>query len=271
LVFIKKVNLSMLKICTFNVNSIRSRKKLIINWLEHRNKDIDVLCFQELKVIEEDFPYEDFEKSGYKCEVFGQKAYNGVAICSKVPLENQKRGFGDERWDEQKRLVSARVGEINIINVYAPHGDLRGTDKFHYKLDWYEKFLSHLKENYSPDEKIVIVGDFNVAVEDRDVYDVEVLRDVIGTMEEERKAFKELLSWGLVDAFRALYPEKQQFTWWDYIGGAIWKDEGMRIDYILCTKPQVDKLKDVEVDLWPRRRRTPTPSDHTSLIGIFDG
>lgn len=259
----------MLKVSTFNVNSIRSRKDLILNWLEHRNKDIDILCFQEIKVVDSDFPYEDFEKLGYKCEVFGQKGYSGVAVCSKVPLEDQKKGFGDDYWDQQKRLISGRVSETSIINVYAPRGDLRGTEKFDYKLDWYQKLLSYLENSHTPDEKIIIVGDFNVAVEDRDVYDPEILRDCLGTMDEERIVFKKLLSWGLIDTFRSLYHEKQQFTWWDYIGGAIWRDEGMRLDYILCTKPLVDRLKDVEVDLWPRRRRTPTPSDHAPTIGTF--
>jgi len=260
-----------MKICTFNVNSIRARKDLVISWLEHRNNDIDILCFQEIKVIEDDFPREEFEKLGFQCNVFGQKGYSGIALCTKLSLEDEKKGFGDEYWDQQKRLVEGRVEETSIINIYAPHGDLRGTDKFQYKLDWYKQFISYLEKNHTPNERMAIVGDFNVAREDMDVYNPEILEDTTGTMDEERVVFKELLDWGLVDAFRSLYPEKQQFTWWDYIGGAIWKDQGMRIDYILCTKPLFERLNNVEVDLWTRKRRKPIPSDHAPVISTFGG
>jgi exodeoxyribonuclease-3 len=130
--------------------------------------------------------------------------------------------------------------------------------------------LALLEEHYSPQDSLIIVGDFNVAHHDLDVFDPEALRDAIGTMEEERKAFDALLNWGLVDTMRELDQEKQQFTWWDYIGGAIWRNEGMRLDYILCTSPLLDALREIEVDLWPRKRRKPTPSDHAPVIGIFD-
>jgi len=171
-----------------------------------------------------------------------------VCICSKLTLEEVRKGFGDEGFDRQKRLISARTGDIWFINVYAPHGDLRGTEKFHYKLAFYEKLLSYLKENHSPRERICMLGDFNVALEDRDVFDPELLRDTIGTMEEEREALRR----------------------WDYIGGMVWKNKGMRIDYILVTEPLRDKVKDVYVDLWARRRRSPKPSDHAPLVGVFE-
>lgn len=245
------------------------RKNLIINWLKHRNNDIDILCFQEIKVIEKEFPYQDFKKLGFKYEVWGQKGFNGVAICSKYPIENMHKGFRKEYWDEQKRIIIGQLNGVNIINVYTPHGDVKGTDKFYYKLDWYTEFLTYLSENYSPGKSIIIVGDFNVARHDMDIYDPQLLKDTIGTMPEERQAFEDLLEWGLVDTFRYIYPDKQQFTWWDYIGGAIWKDQGMRIDYILCARPLIHELKNVEVNLWPRRRRTPTPSDHAPVIVTF--
>ena len=256
---------NMVRICTFNVNSIKARIDLVLNWLEYRSNDLDMLCFQELKVADNDFPFREFERFGFSCEVYGQKGYNGVAICSKLPLESVRKGFGDEHWDYQKRIVRGKVLDINLINVYVPHGDLRGTDKYNYKIEWFEKFVAFLKENYMPEEKIIVVGDFNVARSDLDVFDPEITRDCIGTMFEEREAFNEVLEWGLIDSFRHLYPKKQQFTWWDYIGGAIWKNEGMRIDYLLCTKSLVDKIREIDVDLWPRRRRTPKPSDHAPV------
>jgi exodeoxyribonuclease-3 len=259
-----------LKICSFNVNSIRARKDLILRWLQEKEKDIDILCLQEVKVQEELFPYEDFEKLGYKAVVYSQKAYNGVAVLLRVDINRIIRGIGDNYFDQQKRVLSVRSGDLWIINVYAPHGDLRGEDKYYYKLDWYNRFFQFIKSNFSPDEKIVMVGDFNVALEDIDVWDPELLKDSIGTMPEEREVFKKILDWGFTDCFRYLYPDKKQFTWWDYIGGAVWRDEGMRIDYILATKPAVEHLRDVYVDIWTRKRRKPTPSDHSPVIGLFE-
>jgi exodeoxyribonuclease-3 len=259
----------LLKICSFNVNSIRVRKDLILEWLKHRNEDVEILCFQELKAIDSLFPYEDFEKLGFQCEVFGQKAYNGVAICSKYPLENIQKGFGDATWDEQKRFIAANIHGIRFINIYAPHGDLQGKEKFDYKQGWYKELITVLDHNFSPNDSIIIIGDFNVAREDRDVYDADALKDSIGTLPEERQSLEELLQWGLIDVFRHKYPDKTQFTWWDYIGGAIWRDQGMRIDYILCTESLIHTVETVEVDLWPRRRREPKPSDHAPLIATL--
>lgn len=258
-----------MKICTFNVNSIRVRKDLILEWLKHRNGDIDILCFQELKAIDSLFPYEDFEKMGFQCEVFGQKAYNGVAICSKSPLEDVQKGLGDAVWDEQKRFIAATIDGIRFINIYAPHGDLQGKEKFDYKQGWYKELISVLDNNHSPNDPIFIVGDFNVAREDRDVYDPEALKGGIGTLPEEREKFESLLRWGLIETFSYKYPDKTQFTWWDYIGGAIWRDQGMRIDYILCTESLLRTVDAVDVDLWPRRRREPKPSDHAPLIATL--
>ncbi len=259
-----------MKICTFNVNSIRVRKDLIGDWLNHRDKDVDVLCFQELKTTEENFPFEEFEKMGYSCEVFGQKAYNGVAICSRLPLENTRKGFGDAAWDDQRRIITTTIKDFHILNIYAPHGGLKGEEKYDYKKDWYKKLIAFLEDSFSQKDPLIIVGDLNVARSDQDVYDPKALEDTIGTMPEEREAFENLLAWGLTDVFRHLYPDRSQFTWWDYIGGAIWKNEGMRIDYVLCTQPLLPLIKDVGVDLWPRRRRDPKPSDHAPVVTVLD-
>jgi exodeoxyribonuclease-3 len=254
------------KICTYNVNSIKARKDLVLEWLNHRGNDIDVLCLQELKTEDEGFPSEDFVKLGFECHLFGQKAYNGVAILAKIRPKMTAKGFAQGTWDEQKRLIRAQVKGIHIINVYAPHGDVRGTEKFEYKQKWYANFLAYLKKNFTGKDRLLVVGDFNVAHRDIDVYSPEALADMIGTMPEERAAFEGLLGWGAADAFRSLYPDKKQFTWWDYIGGAIWKDHGMRIDYALCTDVLLKKIENVEVDLWPRKRQKPTPSDHAPLL-----
>ncbi len=262
------MSVKKVKVASHNVNSIKARKELEIEWL--KREAIDILGLQELKQEEKNFPFEDFEELGYKCYVFGQKTYNGVALCSKEELQEVHKGFGDEELDAQKRLIYARWQDLWLINVYVPHGDLRGSDKFHYKLKFYDRLLGFLKERFSPKDKIIMMGDFNVALEDIDVYDPELLKDSIGTMPEEREALRRLLDWGLIDAFRYKYPDKVQYTWWDYIGGMIWKDKGMRIDYIFITESLKEKLKDVYVDLWPRRRRTPKPSDHAPVIGVFE-
>ncbi len=259
-----------MKICTFNVNSIRARVDLLVKWLGKRDNDLEVLCLQELKGQEKDFPYSPLEALGYRAEVYGQPRYNGVAVCSRIKPENVQKGFQDPSWDQEKRILTCQVEDIKIINVYFPHGDERGTDKFHYKLKWYGFFQDYLKNNHSPEEPLVVAGDFNVALEDKDVYDPQLLKDTIGTMPEEREALQELIGWGLVDTFRHCYPHQQSFTWWSYLGGGIWKDQGMRIDYIFSTRPLLDRLVDVEVDIWPRRRRKPTPSDHAPVIATFN-
>ncbi len=258
-----------MKICSYNVNSIRARKNLLFQWLERRDFDIEVFGLQELKVPEEEFPFEEWNNQGYGSAVFGQPQYHGVAISSRLPMEKIKKGFGDPEWDKQKRIISCRLGELAIINVYVPHGEERGGKKYHYKLDWYRQFLQYLETNHSPQDPLLVVGDFNVAREDQDVYDAEAMRDTVATMPEEREAFERLLEWGLVDTFRYLYPTEEGFTWWSYMGGAIWKNEGLRIDYILATSPLLDYLEKVEVDRWPRRKNKITPSDHAPVIAEF--
>jgi exodeoxyribonuclease-3 len=255
-----------MKLCSWNVNSIKARKTLALEWLRHRSNDIDILCFQEIKTVDKDFPFEDFEGLGFECHVFGQKSYNGVAVCTKISPVLVQKGFGETDWDEQKRILMVKTKQANLINVYAPHGGERGTEKFNYKQNWYTRLITFLNDHCSPKEPVLILGDLNIAHRDIDVYSPEALADSIGTLPEERAAFEELLNWKLIDIYRHFYPDKRQFTWWDYIGGAIWKDEGMRIDYILSTDSLLGSIKNIEVDLWPRRRKTPTPSDHAPLI-----
>lgn len=258
-----------MKICTFNVNSIKARKDLLLDWLAHRGQDIDILCLQELKQIPENFPVQEFMQLGYQCEIFGQKTYNGVAICSKFPLTDVHCGFGEENWDIQSRILSAKFENISIINIYVPHGDLPGTEKFEYKQSWYKKLIEYLSRNYTSTDFLIVAGDCNVARTDCDVFSPEELAGTIGTLPEERQSFENLLNWGLIDTFRYLYPEKKQFTWWSYLNGSIWKDQGMRIDYILTVEKMLTQLKSIEVDLWPRKRKIPVPSDHAPLIAEF--
>ncbi len=254
-----------MKIATFNVNSIKARLELVKRWLTEKNP-IDVLCLQEIKCTDENFPYEDFSELGYECAVFGQKAYNGVAICSKLGFEEVHKGFGDPMWDEQKRFIRARIQGIEVCNVYAPHGDTDG-ERHIYKLNFFKNLATYITKSFDlSQDSVVVLGDMNVARDDIDVWDAELLRGTIGFMDDEREAFEEFLSIGLIDLFRACHPEKKQFTWWDYKGGAVWKDLGMRIDYILGSEPIKERCEEIVVDMWTRKRRSPTPSDHAPVV-----
>ncbi|MCX8028227.1 MAG: exodeoxyribonuclease III [Thermodesulfovibrionales bacterium] len=258
-----------MKIATYNVNSIKSRIGLLMDWLKRRQYDVDVLCLQELKVVDNLFPYDEFSKVGYQSAVFGQKTYNGVAICSRREMSNVVRGFGVSDFDNQSRFIMAEISGLTVCCIYAPHGDLRGTNKFEYKMKWYDAFRNFIKDRLQL-SKTLLCGDFNVALQDIDVYDSDILKDTIGTMPEERQALQTIINLGFVDTVRMLHPNEKLFTWWDYTGGAVWKNEGMRIDYILCSEDLKGAIKSADIDTWPRRRHTPTPSDHTPVIIELD-
>lgn len=258
------------KMASFNVNSVRSRLELLKAWFEHRGNDLDVLAMQELKAVEEQFPYDFFKPYGFRCYINPQKRYNGVAVCAKDEPDQVLIRFEDELLDAESRMIYARFGALHLINVYAPHGDLYG-DKFRFKMQWYEALRAWLDKRFDPQtDRLILTGDFNVTFDDRDVYDPELLAGSIGTLPEERRQLHALTEWGLVDAFRHLHPDTVQYTWWDYQGAKIWKNQGMRIDFILITPPVIPYLKEVEVDMWARRKNKIKPSDHAPVVGIFE-
>jgi exodeoxyribonuclease-3 len=258
-----------MKIASYNVNSIKARLELMSLWLEHRGGDIDVLCLQETKTIDQGFPKEALKELGFECAILGQKAYNGVAICSRIPLTDIIYGFGDKSLDLQKRIISAKINDINIINIYAPHGGLRGEEKYFYKLKWFEGLLNLLRDNYTQDDKILILGDFNVASTDKDIYDPIKLFDIPATMQEERDAFNKLVKLGLTDCFRHLNKDDGMYSWWSYRDLAIWNNQGMRLDYILASQSMMPKLVNIAIDIWPRRKKNITPSDHAPIVAEF--
>lgn len=257
----------MVTVATYNVNSVRARAELLRLWLEREAPDI--LCLQETKVVDEDFPHDLFEPFGYRCWTHGQPGYNGVAICTRFEVREVVPGIGGYE-DGQARVLAADFGEFRLLNVYVPHGDLPGTEKHNHKL----AFLAALREALAGLgerlNRLILVGDMNVARADIDVWDPDALAGTVGVLPDEREAFERLLEVGLVDCYRMVYPNGRDFTWWDYRGGAVWKDQGMRIDYVLAGKVLADRCRDVRVDRWPRRRRTPTPSDHAPVIATFD-
>ncbi len=261
--------MSTVKIATFNVNSIRSRVDLITTWLAEKNP-VDILCMQELKCEAEQFPTEAFEELGYRVAINGQKRYNGVAVCSKLPIAEVKTEFGVDVLDREKRLIQTVIEGVAILNVYAPHGESDETHPKHlYKMAFYDalrEYVDALREKHA---RVVVLGDMNVALEDQDVYDPSLFAGRVGFLESEKRKLRSLIDTGLRDCYRMKYPDTKSFTWWDYRTAGIWRDEGMRIDYILATDAVVQMCEDIGVDLWTRRRRTPTPSDHAPLVGTL--
>ncbi|HHD83724.1 MAG TPA: exodeoxyribonuclease III [Campylobacteraceae bacterium] len=258
-----------MKIATFNVNSIRARAELIARWLEEKNP-VDILCMQELKCEEAQFPKEPFEKLGYTLAINGEKRYNGVAVCSKLPIKHVKTLFDDDVLDRQKRLIEVHIEGYVILNVYAPHGESDESDPKHfYKMAFYDVLTEYVKALMTQHARVIVLGDMNVALEDIDVYDPARFRGQVGFLESEKEKLRALLGIGLTDCYRHKYPDTKAFTWWDYRTAGIWRDEGMRIDYILATDAVVERCEEIAVDLWTRRRRTPTPSDHAPLVGTL--
>lgn len=254
-----------MKIATYNVNSIRARLPLVIQWLKEERPDI--LFLQETKVQDKDFPVDLFQQAGYTAVVKGQKAYNGVAIISRIPLDEIRLNLFDGE-NEEARFISGRVGSISLINVYVPQGFAPGTEKFAYKLRWLKALLSHLERDYDPGLPLLVGGDFNVAMEDKDVFDPEGLMGDVGFHPEERAILREFVGWGLTDIFRKHHPDGGHYTFWDYrIPNALKRKMGWRIDYILATPPLAEKAMNAWIDT--KARLLPKPSDHTFLMAEF--
>ncbi len=249
-----------MKVATWNVNSIRARLDIVVKYL--RENPIDVVALQELKAEDGKFPKEPFEEMGYSVATNGQKAYNGVAFLSKPPLEDVRKDVVES--GDQKRTIQARINGILFLNVYFPHGGLRGEEKFFFKLEFYKRLKNYILLEGFLSEKFVLLGDFNVALEESDVWDANLLSGAIGFLDEEREALRDLVSIGLIDPLRMKYPLQKIFTWWDYRAGSFRKNEGMRIDYILLNVPLKESFRDIYVDLAPRKLAN--TSDHAPVI-----
>lgn len=255
-----------MKIATFNTNSVRARLPIITNWLN--NEQPDILALQEIKVQDRDFPVNEFEELGYHTVIRGQKSYNGVAIISRSEPGNIIRTLYREE-DEQARFLSVEVSGITVINVYVPQGFSPDSDKFTYKLKWLEGLFQYIKKEYIPDNPLILLGDFNVAMDERDLYDPDGLRGSAGYHPDEQKILNEFFKWGFVDIFRKYNSEGGHYTFWDYrIPNAVKRKMGWRIDYITATQPLAEKSTGVWIDLDARSLKR--PSDHTFLVAEFD-
>jgi exodeoxyribonuclease III len=249
------------RIATYNVNSIRARAERILAWT--RAERPDVLCMQELKAEDKDFPLAAFAELGYHAAVWGQKTYNGVALLSLSPLEDVRRGF-DGPASEQARLVSAMTRGIRVHCVYAPNGEAPGTEKFAYKLGWMERFAALVARDVAAGEPVAVGGDFNVAPTDVDVYDPDGLRETIHVSTPEREALARIVEVGLIDAFRRAHPKERAYTFWDYRMLAFPKNRGYRIDHVLLTPDLAERLVGAKIDR--EARKGEKPSDHAPLI-----
>jgi exodeoxyribonuclease-3 len=253
-----------MKIATWNVNSIRARADIVVNYL--KENELDILAVQETKVEDESFPKIIFESLGYKVYFSGQKAYNGVAIASRLPLSNIKKEIIET--NNEKRTIETDANDINIINSYFPHGGLRGEERFFFKLEFYKKMKNYLQGKIDKGFKLILLGDFNIAPEEIDVWNAELLKGTLGFMDEEREAFKDLLSIGLIDTFRQLNQNEKAFSWWDYRAGSFRKNEGMRIDHVVVSKNLLPYLKKCFIDKNPRKLKG--TSDHTPVVLEID-
>lgn len=251
----------MVKLATWNVNSVKARLPHLLRWLKEAQPDI--LLLQELKVTEDGFPGLEIGDLGYNVALVGQKSYNGVAILAKRPIEVERRALPGAPEDEQARYIEAVVGDLRVASLYLPNGNPTDSDKFPYKLAWMARLRAHAKELLKLDEAFVLGGDYNICPTDEDVYDPAAWKDDALCRPESRAQFRALVHLGLTDAFRALHPEPHQYSYWDYQGGRWQRDEGLRIDHFLLSPYAADRLAASTIDRTPRGWER--ASDHTPV------
>ncbi|MCY4104304.1 MAG: exodeoxyribonuclease III [bacterium] len=257
-----------MRLATWNVNSLRARMERVEPWLAA--VEPDVLCMQETKLATEDFPHMAFEALGYECVHHGEGRWNGVAVCSRLGLEDTAAGFADGAGeDRDARIVWATCGGVRVASVYVPNGREVGHDHYHYKLAWFGRLRAHLEAVCDPAGEVVVAGDFNVAPEDRDVWDIEVFAESTHVTEPERAAWRAVGDWGLVDVFRRRFPGVDGlYTFWDYQAGRFHKRQGMRIDHVLASESLAARAAGIVVDR--NARKGAKPSDHAPLVVDFD-
>jgi exodeoxyribonuclease-3 len=254
-----------MKIATWNVNSLKVRLPQVLDWLATARPD--VLCLQETKTTDEDFPVEAIEAAGYHSVYSGQKTYNGVAILSRSLAEDILTDIPGLE-DPQRRILGATIGGIRVLNLYVVNGQEVGSEKYAHKLHWLEKVAEHVREQLVKHAHFVTLGDFNIAPEDRDVHDPEAWRERILCSTPEREALQSLLQLGLVDTFRLFDQEAGSFSWWDYRAAAFRRNMGLRIDLILASRSMANSCTACSIDKEPRRLER--PSDHTPVVAEFN-
>jgi exodeoxyribonuclease-3 len=256
-----------LRLATYNCNSIRTRLELVLDWLDRQSPD--VLCLQETKVQDTEFPAGSFEALGYQVTCRGQKAHAGVALLSRDEPQDVTFGFDDGDEPDEARLIRARIGDITVFNTYVPQGRTTDSPHFEYKLKWLARLRAFFDRHHTPYDALVWVGDFNVAPEPIDVYDPKRLEKHVDFHPGARQALREVQQWGFVDVFRLHHrDEPGHYTYWDYrVPNALDRGLGWRVDHIWATEPlaRMSTRAWIDVDV----RRTDRPSDHTILVADF--
>ncbi len=250
-----------MRIATWNVNSLKVRLPHVLDWLAAQQPDI--LCLQETKLEDKAFPFAEIEAAGYRAVHHGQKTYNGVAILARGEMQDVMRNIPDLD-DPQARLIAATVGDLRIVCAYMPNGQAVGSDKYEYKLKWLRALKAWLADELVRHPRLALLGDYNIAPEDRDVHDPDAWRGQVLCSEPERDAFRALTELGLKDAFRLFDQPEKTFTWWDYRMLALQKNMGLRIDHILLSPALAARCTACRVDKAPRKLER--PSDHAPVI-----
>ena len=254
-----------MKIATWNVNSLRVRLPQVLDWLGTEQPDI--LALQETKLPDQDFPADAIRRVGYQATWSGQKTYNGVAVLARGPMLDAVTDLPGLE-DPQRRVLGITYGKLRLMNLYVPNGQAVGSEKYEYKLAWLEKLAHHVQQQLSQHHHLVLLGDFNIAPEDRDVYAPEQWQGMILCSEPERAGYRRLLDLGLCDTFRRFEEGPGLFSWWDYRAAAFRRNRGLRIDHILASRALCDRCTGCRIDKGPRGLER--PSDHAPVVATFE-
>ena len=254
-----------MKIASWNVNSIGVRLPHLLDWLGEN--PVDAICLQEIKCVDEKFPADALLEAGYNSVIYGQKSYNGVAILSKTEASDVVRGFAGDLTSEHRRFIAATVNGVRILNTYFPNGQALDSDKFVFKMHWMKELRNYFDQSCDPVKNVVLCGDYNITIDDRDVYDPVAWKDKIHCSPQEREALQQITNWGLVDTFRIHEQGEGFYSWWDYRDAGWRKNQGLRIDFIMATKPLAEKCAAAWIDKIPRT--WDRPSDHAPVVAEF--
>ena len=252
-------------IASWNVNSLRVRLEHVLDWL--REVQPDVLGLQETKLIDDNFPVAEIEAAGYRCAFSGQPTYNGVAVLSRLPIEEVTTEIDDFE-DSQRRVLGARIGPLRILNLYVPNGQSVDSEKYRYKLDWLAALRAQLSREVGQSEYVTVVGDFNIAPQDRDVHDPMSWEGKVLCSPKERAALEDILALGFEDTYRLFDQPEKSFSWWDYRAAAFRRNMGLRIDLVLASTPLSRRCVGASIDTAPRK--LDRPSDHAPVYAEFD-
>jgi len=259
---------SAFKVATYNCNSIRARLDLVLEWLDR--EEPDVLCLQETKVTDEEFPSDPFAERAYHVVPHGRKAHAGVALLSRQEAHGLEFGLEGIHGADDARLVKGTFGDVSIVNTYVPQGRAPDTSHFQHKLEWFDRLRHYFDRRFTTDELLLWAGDFNVAPDDIDVYDPKRLAKHVDFHPDARSALKRVRDWGFVDLFRLHHSdEPEQYSFWDYrVRDALERGMGWRLDHIWCTEPLAQRSTDCWIDV--DARRAERPSDHTFVVATFE-